>query len=161
MSNESTSEYRIEKVRRRVAIILTGGARLHGDLFLQPSARYRVGPQDPLDLLNEADRFLPVAVDGTAMTLLAKDHIIRVQYEEREADTHLEGVSLAAVDVHCIDGAVVGGTLRLETPADRPRLLDYLNDVPDAFLRVRMPTAVCLVNRRRIAQVRHRTLPTL
>ena len=153
---ESTSEYRIEKVRRRVSIILVGGVRLHGDLFLQPSARYRVGPQDPHDLLNEPERFVPFAVDGHAMTLIAKDHIIRVQYEDPAADPSEDGAALAAVEVHFTDGSATAGMLRLETPAGRPRLLDYLNDASEPFLRLRNAAGSCLANRRQIAQVRHR-----
>lgn len=154
--NESTSEYKIEKVRRRVLIVITGGARMHGDLFLQPTARYRAGPQDPADLLNDAEPFLPVALDGHVMTFIAKDQIIRVQYEESPADTSPKGAAPASVEIHCTDGTAMTGTLRLEMPADRPRLLDYLNGESAAFLRLVMPTAVCLVNRRQITQVRHR-----
>ncbi|HXT14886.1 MAG TPA: hypothetical protein VN706_04610 [Gemmatimonadaceae bacterium] len=152
------SEYRIEKVRRRVSLVMAGGERLHGDIFLQPTARYHSGPQEPLDLLNESDAFLPVDMDGRNLSLVAKDQIIRVQYEERAADTEMDGVALASVEIHCTDGSVVGGTIRLETRADRPRLLDFLNGGGDheRFLRLRMPNGVCLVNRRQIAQVRHR-----
>lgn len=154
--SESTSEYRIEKVRRRVLLVLTGGARLHGDLFLQPSARYRSGPQDPADLMNDAEPFVPVALDGHVMTFLAKDQIIRVQYEEQSTDASEEGAASAAVEIHCADGTTLSGTLRLELPADRPRLLDYLNGESAAFLRLVIPSGVCLVNRRQITQVRHR-----
>src|SRR3954465_9664515 len=119
------NEYRIEKVRRRVSISMVGGVVLDGDLFLQPTARYRVGPQDPWELLNEDDRFLPLAVDGGPPVLLAKKSIIRIQYDGDAADTEIDGVALASVEMHCTDGGTVDGTLRLETRADRPRLLDF------------------------------------
>jgi hypothetical protein len=61
-----------------------------------------------------------------------------------------------AVDLVLADGSVAGGELRLETRASRSRLLDFLNEDSQRFLALRSPSCVRLVNRRQIAQVRHR-----
>lgn len=149
------SEYRIEKVRRRVIVTLAGGARLDGDIFLQPWAPYRTGPQDPGDLLNEADLFFPLSTSGDGMVLVAKDRVTHVQFEADGADTETGGSADVAVDVVFGDGSSISGELRLEARTDRARLLDFLNGDHQRFLTLRTSAAVCLVNRAQIAHVRH------
>lgn len=151
------SEFRIEKLRRRVAIDLVGGARLDGDVFLQPSARYRNGPQTPSELFNEPDPFIPVATGDDAFTLVAKAQVLRVQFPADSTDTDEREVEGVAVDVTLADGSFASGTLRLEMRAERPRLLDFLNaDDRAPFLTLRSAADVILINRRLIAQVRQR-----
>lgn len=150
------SEYRIEKVRRHVSVSLSGGGTLEGDIFLQPSARYRSGPQDPAELFNEPELFIPFAAEGDQLVLLAKDHLARVQFDDQDADTLVDGVMGVSVEIVLADGSHVDGELRLETRSDRSRLLDYLNGGHQRFLTLRSPTGVCLVNWRQIAQVRQR-----
>jgi len=152
----STEEFRIEKVRRRVMITMTGGTTLQGDLFLQPSARYRTGPQSPAELFEEPDPYLPLATAGDHLVLIAKEHVLRVQFDRDAADTEVEGVEEAAVDVTFADGSITSGHLRLETRADRPRLLDFLNSAGQHFLVLRSPQGSILINRRHVAQVRQR-----
>ena len=56
------SDYRIQKLRRSVEVTLANGHRLDGELFVQAMARFRLGPEEPLDLLNDDDSFLPLAM---------------------------------------------------------------------------------------------------
>ena len=149
------SEYRIEKVRRRVVARLAGGATLEGDIFLQPWARYRTGPQDPAELLNEPEPFFPMSTAGDDMVMVAKDRVTQVQFEPDPANTETGGAADVAVDVVFADGSRVSGELRLEARTDRARLLDFLNGDHQRFLTLRTSAAVCLVNRAQIAQVRH------
>lgn len=150
------SEFRIEKIRRAVTLSLATGSELSGEIFLQPSARYRAGPQHPAELFNEPEPFVPVAV-GPDLLLIAKDHVRTVQFADDSADTDLEGVEEeASVDVVFSDGKTASGQLRLETRAERPRLLDFLNDDHQRFLTLRSEQGIILINRRRIAQVRQR-----
>ena len=151
-----TSDLRIEKVRRHVMVTMAGGSTLQGDVFLQPVARYRTGPQLPGELLNEPEAFFPLATAGDHLVLIAKEQVMRVTLERDAADTDLEGVEEAAVDITFPDGSLTSGYLRLETRADRPRLLDYLNGDRGHFLTLRSPHGIILINRRQIVQVRQR-----
>ena len=45
--DDMTDDYRIEKTRRAVDVTLANGARLEGDVFVQPFARFRSGPEEP------------------------------------------------------------------------------------------------------------------
>ena len=42
------SEYRIEKQRRELKLVLADGSKLKGDVFLRAVSRYRSRPEDPL-----------------------------------------------------------------------------------------------------------------
>ncbi len=150
------SEYRIEKVRRGVTVVLAGGAKLTGDVFLQPAARYHTGTQELDELFNEEEPFIPLATADNQLVILAKDQIATVQFSGAAADTPIGGMAGAAVDVVLADGAVCSGELRIETRASRSRLLDFLNEEHQRFLTLRSPDCICLVNRRHIAQVRPR-----
>lgn len=151
------SEFRIEKIRQAVTVTLATGKQLTGEIFLQPTARYRSGPQHPAELFNEPEPFIPVSV-ADELLLVAKDQVMTVQFADDSADTDSEGVEEeeASVDVVFSDGSETGGQLRLETRVERPRLLDFLNDDHQRFLTLRSPQGVILINRRRIAQVRQR-----
>lgn len=150
------SEYRIEKIRRSVTMRLAGGATLAGEVFVQPTARFRAGPQHPADLFNEPEPFVPIATVDDELVLVAKDQIAHVQFPGDGADTGVEGGSDATVDVWLADGSSLSGVLRLETRADRSRVLDFLNDEQQRFLTLHTPFGTCLVNRRQITQVRQR-----
>jgi hypothetical protein len=152
---DSANEYRIEKVRHSVSLALAGGTTLVGDIFLQPTTRYRAGPQHPAELFNEPEPFIPLAGTGGSV-LVAKEQIIRVEFEAPRADTPIEGGATASIDVTCTDGGVYGGTVRLDVRADRSRLLDFLNGVHELFLMLESPNGICLVNRRHIVYVRQR-----
>lgn len=153
----SGSEFRIEKVRRAVVLTLSDGSALEGDVFLQPTARYRAGAQEPAELFNEPEPFVPVAMADRSLVLVAKSQVYRVQFAADAADTPMGGVEAeAAVDVVFPDGSVAGGALRLETRAERSRLLDFLNDEQQAFITLRSSFGITLINRRHIVQVRQR-----
>lgn len=152
----SESEFRIEKIRRRVAVLMVYGERLEGDIFLQPSARYRSGPQYPDELFNEPEPFLPLAV-GSDLRIIAKENVVRVQFAPDAADTGEQGVEDSVeVDVTFSAGDEASGRLRLETRAERPRLLDFLNDDHQRFLTLRSADGITLINRRQIASIRQR-----
>jgi hypothetical protein len=150
------SEYRIEKVRRHVSLALSGVGTLKGDIFLQPSARYRAGPQDPAELFNEPEAFIPFVTDADDLILLAKERVAWVQFDDEDSDTSPDGTPGTSVEVVLTDGSRLDGELRLDTRSDRSRLVDFMNGGHQRFLSLRSPAAICLVNWREIAQVRER-----
>jgi hypothetical protein len=145
--------YRVEKLRRRLTIVLTDGERLEGDVFLRPLSRYRARPEEPADLLNDAEPFFAFDHDGEAM-LVAKSSVERVETTP-EANDDLDVVSLGVpVRVTLTDGTVCEGSIFLESRSDRPRLLDYLNAFRGHFLPVIGAQQVLLVNIKTVAHVR-------
>lgn len=147
------SDYRIEKIRRRVSVVLADGSRLDGSVFLRPVSRYRTRPEEPADLLNEADPFFVLEHGGEAL-LLAKRNVARVELpvpDEDDSDLAALGVP---VEIALTDGSSCSGSIFLDTPADRSRLLDFLNAYAFRFLPVIDARQVLLVNTDTIARVR-------
>ena len=147
------SEYRIEKQRRSLHILLTNGNTLEGEVFLQPSTRHRSRPEEPVDLLNDAEPFFALVRDGETM-LVAKDSVARAE-TSYQSDGELDIVALGVfVEVTMTDGNVCSGCIFVESRTGRPRLLDYLNSYRNRFLPVVDAQQVFLVNTNTIAHVR-------
>ncbi len=147
-------EYRIDKLRRAVSIVLSDGTELAGDVFLQARARLRSSPEEPLDLLNGDEPFFVLSMDDRVL-LVAKDDVVRLETTPPEADNPLDFPHLGIdVEIMFIGGATQSGCIFPETPAGRSRLIDFLNSFDQRFLAVYSADKVCLVNRRLISCVR-------
>lgn len=147
------TQYRIEKMRRFVAVTLDGGQRIDGEIFLRPTARYQTRPELPIDLLNDGKPFFPVLSNGVVL-LLAKANVAVVETSNELDDEFAAPVLGLAVEVTLSDGKTCRGSVFLETRADRPRLLDFLNSYNNQFLPLVEASRVFLVNRSSIAHVR-------
>ena len=153
-----TDDYRIEKSRLSVVVVTAGGERMAGELFVQPFSRYRMGPEQAPDIMNAAEPFFPFATADGDTVLVAKDQVREVEIafgdgEEGEPES-AAGARCALIEVTLSDGAAVTGSVYLQAPTDRPRLLDFLNRFDSRFLTLYAPGGARLVNRRLIERVR-------
>lgn len=147
------NEYRVEKLRRHLNVVLTDGRRLEGDVFLRSQSRHGTRPEEPSDLLNDAEPFFALVSNGTVV-LVAKTNVSRAETsldEDADFDAPVLGVP---VEVTLTDGTVCTGNIFLETRSDRPRLLDFLNSYHARFLPVVDAQQIFLVNTHTIAHVR-------
>ena len=147
-----SSQYRIEKLRRPLSVVLLDGTRIEGDVFLQSATRLHRRPESPADMLNDDDPFFALMREGEAI-LVAKKSVARAEtsLEPQEDDVYAPGIP---VEVTLTDGATCTGSIFPETRAGRPRLLDFLNTYRDRFLPVVDARQVILVNTSTIAFVR-------
>jgi len=149
------SDYRIEKVRHRVEVTLASGLRLEGDIFLQAFARFRAGPEEPLDVLNDPAPFLPLVLPSGELLLVHKSEIAIVGTAlpdiEDPSDTGVVGMH---VDITFVFGETRSGSVFPELRADRPRLVDYLNNTPEKFVPVFAVEQLLLVSMAHIAYAR-------
>jgi hypothetical protein len=123
------SDYRIEKVRHSVKLTLASGARLEGDIFLQAFARFKAGPEAPLDALNDSAPFLPLLLATNELLLVQKSQIAVVTTALPELDVLGEpGLVGMHVEIVFANGDVHTGSVFPELRADRPRLVDFLNN---------------------------------
>ena len=149
------SEYRIQKVRRPVEVTLTNGLRLDGDVFVQASTRFRAGPEEPLDLLNDDEPFLPLVLETGAAYLVQKAQIAVVGTGLPEGDDAVERAVVGMkIELTLIDGSAHVGCIFPESRVDRQRLIDVLNDTSLPFVALFTADQLRLVNRRQIAYVR-------
>jgi hypothetical protein len=147
------TEYRIEKMRRFVAVTFTDGQRVEGEIFLRPNTRYQARPELPVDLLNDGMPFFPIIRDS-GVILVSKANVAVVETTNELDDEFQAPVLGLAVEVTLADGTTREGSVFLETRADRPRLLDYLNSQNARFLALVEANRVFLVNTQTIAHVR-------
>jgi hypothetical protein len=147
------SDYRIEKLRRELKLVLADGSTLTGDVFLRSVSRYRSRPEEPGDLLNDADPFFALDRNGETV-LVAKGQVARAETELMEDDALETGALGVTVEVTMRDGTACDGSIFLESRSDRPRLMDFLNTYHERFLPVVSPKQVLLLNMQFIAHVR-------
>lgn len=152
------SDYRIEKVRRRVVLSLVGGRELDGDIFLQAYGRFRVGPEQPLDVLNDGDDFLPIVLPSGELHLVQKTQLLTVETDLPGSDDAIESVDSAVagmkVELALVDGSCCHGSIFPELRADRPRLVDFLNETRMRFLPVFASDRLLCVSRAHIVSAR-------
>lgn len=149
------SDYRIAKTRCPVEVTLANGHRLDGDLFVQSNARFHEGPEHPLDLLNDDDTFLPLVAASGEVHLVQKAQIAVVGLPLPLGDEPVDaGILGMRVEFTLIDGSAHVGSVFPELRADRPRLVDFLNDTPLQFLALFTVAQLRIVNRVHIAYVR-------
>ena len=141
--------------RRQVhaRILLDDGRTLDSTLFLAVGAQ-GTRPETVSDRLNDgSEEFLPVAC-GQDRFLLNKSGIITVQVLEDDRDEGEEVPAREAVVRMSLAGGMgLLGRLRIVMPAERSRVLDYLNAAP-RFLPLVVDGTTTLVHRRFIVSVR-------
>jgi hypothetical protein len=155
MISHGTSDYHIEKVRRRVEVTLGDGRRLDGDVFVQAVARFHDGPEEPLDLLNDDDLFLPLVMPTGEAFLVQKTQIAVVGTSLPDGDDALDrGVVGMRIECTLIDGSSHVGSIFPEVRVTRQRLVDILNDLQHRFVPLFTADQLRLVSRLHIAYVR-------
>lgn len=151
------SEYRVEKVRQRVDLTLINGVHLAGDIFLQAATPHHVGPEEPVDALNAEAPFLPLEQPSGDVVIVQKSHIFTLITRLPERDDTVElGVLGMHVEFTLSDGGVWAGSVFPEQPADRPRLVDFLNDTPRRFIALFTRDRAVVVNREHVSFARPR-----
>lgn len=132
------------------------GLSFQAQLPLHLQAESHGGPEMVQDRLNDADLFLALVVPGEGPLFLNKIQVIRVDVKESDwaadfAETPGE-VDVQEVRIQLINGEQLTGTVRIEAPAERRRLSDFLNTQP-AFLPVQGRDRLHLLQKRFIARV--------
>ncbi len=151
------SEYRIEKVRQRVELTLVNRVSLAGDIFLQAASRHHVGPEEPAEALNAEAPFLPLEQVSGDVVIVQKSHVFTLSTALPERDDTVDrGVVGMHVELTLSDGSVWVGSVFPEQPADRPRLVDFLNDTPRRFIALFTRDRVVAVNREHLSFARPR-----
>jgi hypothetical protein len=149
-------QYRIEKQRLAVSLRLLGGHSVEGDMFVQPSPYGYTGGERAVDVLNSPEAFVPVELYDGSVVLVQKDRIVEVRGEglAEEDELRLAIALPTPLEITMTDGALVEGSLMLEVPHDRQRVLDFLNDCRLRFLTVYTSEGARLVNAKLIELAR-------
>jgi hypothetical protein len=159
----STAELRVPMVPVAVEIAGVGLAPSPCEVFVpdvQRAGRHALA-DDLATLLESEPPFLPVRL-GSAVSLFGKHaiHWLALAMRAAEAaddDEPGEGLHLYDskhdVEVTLVDGSTLAGAMLHSSPADRPRVIDYLNRAA-RFIRLWTPRAQYLINKSHVARVR-------
>ncbi|MEZ4362294.1 MAG: hypothetical protein R3B48_19045 [Kofleriaceae bacterium] len=160
----SSPSLRTPTVAVSVRLALRGEVPVEASLFMPDVPRNARSQllEDVQRLLEEDRDFLPVEVDGQR-SLINRSAIDFVAVARRPggfgeddevSDVHTLFDYRCPVRIELIDGLALGGTLLFSTPADRARLVDFLNLGP-RFVQLWTSGELILVQRgciRRIAE---------
>jgi hypothetical protein len=148
--------FRIVKDRMAVSVTLLGGERVDGEVFVQHPPDGAARQEEPRDVLNAPEPFFPVRDGRGRVVLLAKDRVAEVTGREVIGDDEVRRASArsAMLELTLTNGMTRTGSVLLELPSGRPRLLDFLNREHERFLTLYTAEGARLINRRLIESVR-------
>ena len=149
-------DLRVPKRRLAVEMLLPGGATRQMTLFLSEVAADHTGPERPSDLLNGGDDFVPAFDEtGKAMSFLNRSAISAVRLDpalDVDVDEDVTIPTEHEVEVLLRDGTALRGLVSFLRPAERSRLVDFLNEAPP-FFRLLEGAVLVLVNKRHVVRV--------
>lgn len=150
----TSSEYFIEKPRMPVRISLIGGEQLEGELCMQASARGPSALEDAPEFMNASDSFFPLKMTDGTTRIVAKSQVAvaRVNRDFAGEPPNWFGEPIR-VSVRMSDASAHEGSVIIENISPHPRMLDYLNRMPEAFITLYGPEGMTLLNRDHIAYV--------
>src|SRR5690348_9884529 len=121
--DDARYKYRIEKQQLSVTLVMLGGEAINGHIFVQPSAFHYGVPEEPLHLFNSPEPFLPLEQDDGDVLLVAKDRVLEVVGVAPSEEDEVRRLCArpALLEITMGGGVVHLGSMRLETPSDRPR----------------------------------------
>lgn len=152
---DAVHPYRIEKDRLAITIRLEGGDCIEGFIFVQPSVYRHLGREEPIDLFNAPEPFFPLVQEDGATLLVAKDRVTEAWPIQPSDDDALRlAAARAELELTLRDGTIHRGSVLLELPSDRPRLLDALNSHRERFLALHAADAIRLINTHAIKCIR-------
>lgn len=157
-TSDSANLYRLQTTRRAVTLTMVSGDELKGHVFAHWSAFKPFETQETTELFNDEEPFFPFEIEGGEVILVAKSRVAEVTVE-REDDS-VETVAAAPhtptalLQIVLAGGAVRLGSIRMEVPPDRSRVLDYLNRLTSRFITLYTSNDARLINRTLIDRVR-------
>ena len=126
------SEYQVEKQKVAVTLSLVDGQMREGTMFLSPFSSYHSGPQTLIDLMSEEEQFAPFVGSDGSFRLINKTQISHIKYQKIPDDSLVLGTPLE-VTVTFTNSRQLSGTVVLEVPEGKSRLLDFMNNNRDFF----------------------------
>lgn len=148
------SAYRIEKTRLPVVVVLLGGQKLEGDIFVRQSSRYAQRLEDAPEVLNSPQPFFPIALANGEIALVSKKHVYTLRGGPGVIHQDLSLGTPATVELFMVDGERITGRVLIEPRRAHTRVLDFLNSGEERFFTVFAKNFVLLVNRSQVVRVR-------
>ena len=119
------------------------------------SVMVRKGGEEPADVLNGSEPFFPLESHRGETLLIAKDQVLEAIADIPLAIDEVRRATARSADVEMTleDGSQRRGTVFIELPHERPRVLDFLNSAADRFVTLYAGGTATLINGQAIACV--------
>ena len=157
-TSDTANLYRIETTRKAVILTMLGGEEVRGNVFIHFSSYRPFELEDVSELFNSESPFFPLELDNDEVILVAKERVAEIAADRSEAPSDLPPLDppspTALLQVLLVGGEVRLGSIRLDAPPDRARVLDYLNALRSRFLTLYTSNEARLINRSLIDRVR-------
>jgi hypothetical protein len=157
-TSDTANLYRIETTRKAVILTMLGGEEVRGNVFIHFSSYRPFELEDVSELFNSESPFFPLELDNDEVILVAKERVAELAADRSEAPSDLPPPDppspTALLQVLLVGGEVRLGSIRLDAPPDRARVLDYLNALRSRFLTLYTSNEARLINRSLIDRVR-------
>ena len=145
------SVYHVEKSELSVVVFQADGSIMKGVVFLSATAYSHMGKQTLLDLLKEPGDFFPFRSEAGEFCVTNKQTITHIRFEPPEQEEQYQSLGdREDVEIKFVGGEQLVGTVTIEMPEGRNRLLDFINAMKGFFL-LQTQEAHYLVN---VSQVR-------
>jgi hypothetical protein len=158
LTSDSANLYKIETARKAVILTMLGGEELRGNAFIHFSSNRPFELEDVSELFNAETPFFPLELEGGEVLLVAKERVAEVAADPQEEPSDLpprnHPTPTALLQIMLVGGEIRLGSIRLEAPPDRARVLDYLNALTSRFLTLYTSNEARLINRSLIDRVR-------
>ncbi|HVS60808.1 MAG TPA: hypothetical protein VHE82_08990 [Gemmatimonadaceae bacterium] len=157
-TNDTANLYRIETTRKAVILTMLGGEEVRGNVFIHFSSYRPFELEDVSELFNSETPFFPLELETSEVILVAKERVAELAADRGEAPSDLAPCDppspTALLQIVLVGGEVRLGSIRLDAPPDRARVLDYLNALTSRFLTLYTSNEARLINRSLIDRVR-------
>lgn len=163
-TSDSANLYRIETAKKPVILTMLGGEELRGTVFIHLSSYRPNELEDVSELFNADSTFFPFELDNSEVILVSKERVAEAAVDhseisdqpsrdqgDRERQTP---AATALLQVVLVGGEVRLGSIRLDAPPARARVLDYLNALKSRFLTLYTSHEARLINCSLIDRVR-------
>ena len=157
-TSDSANLYRVETVQKAVVLTMLGGEELRGNVFIHPSSYRPFELEDVSELFNSGSPFFPLELESGEVILVSKERVAEAaanhgddapDHPPRDAPS-----PTALLQILLVGGEVRLGSIRLEAPPDRARVLDYMNALTSRFLILYTSNEARLINSSLIERVR-------
>lgn len=156
--SDSANLYRIETTRKAVILTMLGGEEIRGNVFIHFSSYRPFELEDVSELLNADTPFFPLEVANSEVILVSKERVAEAAADRGDdvSDQRPRGepTPTALLQIVLVGGEVRLGSIRLDAPPARARVLDYLNALTSRFLTLYTSNEARLINRSLIDRVR-------
>jgi hypothetical protein len=157
-TSDSANLYRIETTRKAVILTMRGGEEVRGNVFIHFSSYRPFELEDVSELFNSETPFFPLELENSEVILVSKERVAELAADRSDDPSDLPPrdtpAATALLQVVLVGGEVRLGSIRLDAPPDRARVLDYLNALTSRFLTLYTSNEARLINRSLIDRVR-------